>query len=168
MNKTLLTLFIILTISTPSFAQVPTWPQIAQSIIKDPTTYIPAGVGYVSTRLDWSSSEVFTSHGWLEKNPAFTKSGLPNDVALSQSDGNRKILSYTLQNLAQSAIANGVERVMVEKVLVPLNPSHEKALKRVGMGIRWGLCAYLTYTLSHDHLVQYSWNLDTSHNLGWR
>jgi hypothetical protein len=46
---------------------------LAKSVALDPTTYAPAGLSYESSRMDWTTSYVFFQHGWLERNPRYTR-----------------------------------------------------------------------------------------------
>ena len=46
-------------------------------------------------RLDWDSSQIFFQHGFVERNPRYTASGLPNDVALSHAGGDAHDYSPT-------------------------------------------------------------------------
>src|SRR5690242_7176158 len=60
-----------------------------KSAALDPSTYVPAGLLYTSSRLDWNSSQPFFQHGAVEENPRYTLSGLPHSQPLSYEAGNR-------------------------------------------------------------------------------
>ena len=71
-------------------------PDVVRQVLFDPTTYVPAIVAWKATRLDWQSSQVFFQNGFVEHNPRFTASGLPDDTAMSYADGNHQIFVGTL------------------------------------------------------------------------
>ncbi len=59
---------------------------VAKQVVLDPTTYAPSLIGYDATQRDWATSQPFFRNGYLERNPRFTVSGLPNDVAVSYGE----------------------------------------------------------------------------------
>jgi hypothetical protein len=100
---TAITILLFLMIAAPVSAQSSesagdnnSFWNISKSVLLDPTTYAPAGISYTATRLDWNTSQPFFARGFIERNPRFTITGLPNDVPLSHADGNKRILTDTL------------------------------------------------------------------------
>src|SRR5438552_8326795 len=94
-------------LSSTTWAQEPEEPSpqhssfvwdITKKVLFDPTTYAPAAIGYDSTIRDWKTSQPLFRNGFLEHNPRFTFSGLPNDVPVSYSVGNRRIVSDAATN----------------------------------------------------------------------
>jgi hypothetical protein len=84
---------------------------VARAVLIDPTTYAPALVAHEAMTRDWKTSQVLFAHGWMERNPRFTASGLPNDVPVSYGEGNRiihraslRVLQYSVLNNAASGI----------------------------------------------------------------
>jgi hypothetical protein len=134
--------------------------------IFDPTTYAPAAFGYDATLRDWKTSQVLFRHGFLEHNPRFTISGLPNDVPVSYSEGNRRILSDGLTNLGLSFMSNFTSRI-VERALMERYPEHRKLVKTLGWVQRIGLGAYMSYLLSSEHYRQATINGEVARQMGY-
>jgi len=138
---------------------------LAKHVVIDPTTYGPAIVGYDATMRDWNSSQPFFRNGFVERNPRFTSSGLPNDVAVSYGDGKRRILADALATLEISAINNVSDR-LIERLLIERHPNHRKLFRALGWAERVSFAAYLSYQLSAAHYRQWQSNEQTLGRLG--
>lgn len=136
-----------------------------KQIVLDPTTYAPAIFSYESTKLDWDTSQVFFRNGYVEGNPRYTTSGLPNDTPLPYGRGDRKIMVDTLQNLGGSMAHNFVERSM-EQLLLERYPDHPKLVKTIGWIERSVFASYWSYRLSATHFRQWKWNEQQAAALG--
>jgi hypothetical protein len=136
-----------------------------KQIALDPTTYAPAILSYESTKLDWDTSQVFFRNGYVEGNPRYTASGLPNDTPLSYGRGDHKILMDTLQNLGGSMAHNFIERSM-ETMLLQRYPDHPKLVKTIGWIERSVFASYWSYRLSATHFRQWKWNEQQAAALG--
>src|SRR6185369_8084606 len=105
----------------PAHAKAGDWPSAAGTIftqvVSDPTTFAPSITSYTAERLDWTSSQVFFQHGYLERNAQFTVSGFGDDVPVSVAAGRRIILKNSLQDLEASLVNNVAVRI-VERTLV--------------------------------------------------
>jgi hypothetical protein len=128
-----------------------------RQVALDPTTYAPAVISYVSTKLDWDTSQVFFRNGYVEGNPRFTISGNPNDTPLSYGRGDRMILSDTLQTLGGSLANNFLTRTM-EQVLLERYPQHPRIVRTIGWVERSVFASYWSYRLSASHFRQWKLN----------
>jgi hypothetical protein len=146
----------------PSFV----W-DITKKVIFDPTTYAPAAVSYDATVRDWNTSQPLFRNGFLEHNPRFTISGLPNSRPVSYSEGNRRILSDAFANFGVSLASNFTSRI-VERALIERYPEHRKLVKTLGWVERIGLGAYASYVLSVDHYRQANINTDVARQMRYR
>ena len=126
-------------------------------VVFDPTTYVPAILGYHATYRDWQTSQPFFRNGYNERNPRFTTSGLPNDRPISHSDGNRKILVDALINFQTSAVNNLTQNV-IEHVLIERYPEHRKLWRTLGWVERVGFASFTSYRWSADHYRQTTQN----------
>ncbi|PWT80971.1 MAG: hypothetical protein C5B57_11385 [Blastocatellia bacterium] len=133
----------------------------------DPTTYAPAALNYDATVRDWTTSQLLFRHGFLEHNPRFTISGLPNDAPVSYSEGNRRILSDAITNFGLSFASNFTSRI-VERALMERYPQHRKLVKTLGWVERIGVGAYMSYLLSSEHYRQASINTEVARQMGYR
>lgn len=141
--------------------------QILAGVAIDPTTYAPTVFAYETTMRDWQTSQVFFEHGFHERNPRFTISGLPEDVPLSYADGRRRIVKDAMLTLGTSAAQNMVGR-SVERYLVSRFPHRRRLIKTMGWIQRASLASYWSYRLSVQHYRQTQYNLDLARELGYR
>lgn len=131
--------------------------EATKQTLLDPTTYAPAGLLYVSSRLDWDSSQAFYAHGDLEENPRFTITGRPHDTPLSYGDGNIVLLKDALTIASGSIVHNVVSHFTVD-VLVIRHPEHAKLWKTLGWIERVGVGLSISYVLSSQHFEQWQTN----------
>lgn len=136
-----------------------------KQIVFDPTTYAPAVISYEATKLDWDTSQVFFRNGYVEGNPRYTMSGLPNDTPLPYGRGDRKIMMDTIQILGGSMANNFIERSM-EQVLMERYPDHPKLVKTLGWIERSVFASYWSYRLSATHFRQWQTNKQQAAALG--
>lgn len=140
---------------------------VAKHVVLDPTTYVPAILGYDSTMRDWNSSQPFFRNGFVEHNPQFTASGLPNDTALSYDAGRKLILSDFVTNLEVS-IANNVVDSMFERALIDKYPNHRKLVRAIGWIEKGAFASLVSYRLSASHYQQWQQNERMATQLGIR
>jgi hypothetical protein len=131
--------------------------EAAKQTLLDPTTYAPAGMLYVSSRLDWNSSQVFFAHGDVEENARYTISGLPHDTPLSYSAGNKQLLMDALSVASVSAVNNSIAHFTVDALSIR-NPEHRKLWKALGWVERAAVATSLSYVLSVQHFQQWKEN----------
>src|SRR5216684_5611269 len=131
--------------------------QSAVAALKDPTTYAPASMLYVSSRLDWNSSQAFFQHGDVEENPRYTVTGLPHDTPLSYSAGNTQLLVDALSVASVSFANNAIAHFTVD-ALASRNPEHRKLWKTIGWIERTAVASSLSYMLSVRHFQQWQQN----------
>jgi hypothetical protein len=136
-----------------------------RQIVFDPTTYAPAVISYEATKLDWDTSQVFFRNGYVEGNPRYTLSGLPNDTPMPYGRGDRKIMMDTIQILGGSMANNFIERSM-EQVLMERYPDHPKLVKTLGWIERSVFASYWSYRLSATHFRQWQTNKQQAASLG--
>ncbi len=139
---------------------------IARKVVIDPTTYLPAIIAYDAMRQDWQTSQPFFQHGFNERNPRYTASGLPNDVPLSYGAGNRRVLTDALFNLGTSAVNNATGHI-IERVLVERYPAHRRIWRALGWAERISFASYMSYRLSIEHYRQAGWNERVARQQGW-
>jgi hypothetical protein len=138
---------------------------IVKEVALDPTTYAPAVIAYDATMRDWNSSQPFFRNGYMELNPRFTVSGLPNDVPVSYAAGNRRILSDAFANLGLSLVNNFTDRAFEHK-LMERYPDHRKIVRAVGWIERLSFSGYMSYALSAAHFRQAAANVSQARALG--
>jgi hypothetical protein len=126
---------------------------VAKSVLFDPTTYTPAALSYESQRLDWESSQVLFRAGWLEANPRYTTSGLPNGAPISFAAGNAKIRREALTYLSQSVL-NNVSTGLVERALGARYPEHRKLFHVMSWIERISFASSMSYLASVQHFRQ--------------
>src|SRR5215471_9217361 len=126
---------------------------VVTRVVLDPTTYAPAALAYDATMRDWRTSQPFFQHGFYESNARFAVSGLPNDVAVSYSAGQRIIRTDALRNLRRPAVNNLAEQI-IERVLVNKYPSHRKFIRAAGWSQRISFASFKAYRLSAPHYRQ--------------
>lgn len=131
--------------------------EATKQTLLDPTTYAPAGLLYVSSRLDWNSSQVFFAHGDLEQNPRYTISGLPHDLPVSYQQGNKQLLTDALSVASVSAVNNVVAHFTVDAMVIR-NPAHRKMWKALGWIERTAVASSMSYVLSVQHFRQWQMN----------
>jgi hypothetical protein len=149
-----------------TFAGVPLAEEIAKKTLTDPTSYAPATLLYVSSRLDWDSSQPFFKRGSLEENPRYTISGLPHDVPLSYGAGNRRILMDALSILPISFANNAVSRV-AQTALTERDPAHRRRWAVLAWIERTAVASALSYELSVRHFRQLQQNERVAAQLGY-
>ena len=135
-------------------------------VLKDPTTYVPAGILYTSMRLDWESSQPFFNNGFVEDNARYTRSGLAKDTPLSYSQGNRQILKDSLVVLPAS-IANNAVVHMIERRLSDRYPGQRKLWKTLSWVERVAFSGYTSYKLSTPHFQQWQQNKQLAEQYGF-
>jgi hypothetical protein len=140
---------------------------IVKEVVLDPTTYAPAVIAYDATRRDWDTSQPFFRSGFMEMNPRFTISGLPNDVPVSYADGTRRILSDAVANMGLSLVNNLTDRAF-ERMLMERYPGHRKIVRAVGWIERLTFSGYMSYVLSAQHYRQAAANASRAGQLGLR
>ena len=129
----------------------------ATKALRDPTTYIPASMLYVSSRLDWDSSQPFFQHGDVEENPRYTVSGLPHDTPISYGAGNRLLLADALSVASLSLANNAIDQFTV-RLLTAHAPEHQKLWRTLGWIERTVVASSLSYALSVRHFQQWQEN----------
>ena len=133
----------------------------AVAALKDPTTYAPAGMLYVSSRLDWNSSQAFFQHGDVEENPRYTITGLPHDTPISYGAGNTQLLTDALSVAGVSLVNNTVDEFTV-RLLIAHSPEHRKLWRTIGWIERAVVASSLSYMLSARHFEQWRANENTA------
>ncbi len=140
---------------------------VIKRVVFDPTTYAPAALGYVATMRDWNSSQPFFNNGWLERNPQFTVSGLPNDRPVSYAQGRNQILRDAFANM-QMSLVNNATNAVIERVLIAQHPDHRRLWRSLGWVERIAFSSYLSYQLSADHFRQAAENERQARTMGLR
>lgn len=164
----------ILLAGRPSVAQEPQQAdagpsyvgQIVKKTLLDPTSYAPATFLYISSRLDWASSQQFFQNGSLENNERYTISGLPFDVPLSETHGKEQILKDTLAILPIS-FANNALSVVLQRALTRMDPEHRKRWATLAWIERVVFASTLSYQLSARHFQQWRQNERIAAQLGY-
>lgn len=141
--------------------------QVLSQVVLDPTTYAATVLAYETTMRDWDTSQVFFEHGFHERNPRFTISGLPEDVPVGYEEGRRRIFKDAMLTLGTTAAQNAVGRT-VERYLVSRFPHRKRLIKTMGWIQRASLASYWSYRLSIQHYRQTQYNLALAHDLGYR
>lgn len=131
--------------------------EATRQTLLDPTTYAPAGMLYVSSRLDWNSSQIFFAHGDVEENPRYTITGLPHSVPVSYQQGNKQLIMDALSVVSVSAVNNVVTHFTTDAMAVR-NPEHAKLWKALGWIERTAVASSLSYVLSVQHFQQWQTN----------
>jgi hypothetical protein len=145
----------------------PSYPgQIAKRTLLDPTSYAPATLLYISSRLDWSSSQQFFQNGSLENNARYTVSGLPVGVPISDVAGQAQILHDSLEILPLS-FANNALTVVLQRALTHLDPEHRRQWVALAWIERVVFACTLSYTLSARHFQQWQQNERMAVRLGY-
>ena len=142
-----------------------TFVSVLKQVTFDPTTYVPAILGYDATMRDWNSSQPMFQYGFVEGNSRFTVSGWPNDAPISYQAGKRRIQSDALSNLGMSVVDN-FSTAVVEHVLIKRYPEHRKLIRTLGWVQRISLASYLSYQMSARHYQQWQANEQLNRQLG--
>jgi len=140
--------------------------ELARGVAFDPTTYAPAIITYDARMRDWKTSQIFFQHGYLERNPKFTATGLPYDTPLTYEAGREVILRDAVVHLQVSAIHNAGTRSL-ERVLIERHPDKRTLIRVLGWIERTAFASYLAYQLSHQHYRQARENQRLAVTLGW-
>jgi hypothetical protein len=143
-----------------------TW-SIVRQVVFDPTTYAPAITSFAAERVDWKSSQVFFQHGYLEQNPQFTVSGLPNDAPLDYDAGKRQINGNALRDLGVSAINNTAARI-VERMLMEHYPGRRKLIRTIGWIERISFAVTFATIQSSNHFRQWRENERLARESGYK
>jgi hypothetical protein len=139
---------------------------VATHVIVDPTTYVPALIGYDAMSRDWTSSQPLFAHGFVEHNPEFTVGGLANGQPVSYGAGRQQILGDLWLNLEISAAHNVAARA-IERVLLDRHPQHAKLIRRLGWAERTFAAGWLTYHWSANRYRQWQANEQVARQLGY-
>ena len=150
----------------PPTAQPSPLLDVFKRVVFDPTTYAPGLVAYEAHHLDWSSSQVFFEHGYLEDNPEFTLSGLAHDVPVSYAAGNRQIAKTGFATLGVSLLHNTAVAVL-ERAAIERFPGHRHLVRVLGWTERIAFASYLSYSQSAVHFRQWQRNGDLARQLGY-
>ena len=140
--------------------------EVARAVLIDPTTYVPAVIVHEAMMSDWKTSQVLFAHGWRESNPKFTVSGLPNDVPVSYSEGDRRIHGASLKVLGYSVLNNAA--VDIGARLVTSRYPHRRTLIRTVSWIeRIGYASIIAYRNSASHVRQSKENRRLAREFGY-
>jgi hypothetical protein len=126
---------------------------VARAVLIDPTTYAPAVISYEAMGRDWKTSQVLFAHGWLEKNPRFTRSGRADDTPVDYSEGANRIRGVALTVLQYSALNNVGVRV-AERLLVARYPRRKTLIRTLSWVERITFASMFAYSNSADHVRQ--------------
>jgi hypothetical protein len=140
---------------------------LTKAVLFDPTTYAPAGLSYASQRMDWKTSQVLFSAGWLEHNSRYTVSGRADDVPVGYEAGNRQIRRDALAHL-QESLVNNFSTQLFERALSQKYPEHAKLFKTLSWVERISFSSYVGYLASVDHFKQVQRNEQMAHEYGLR
>lgn len=157
-----------LTLSSVATAQEPVnvVTETVKNVVLDPTTYIPAALSYDGRMRDWTTSQAFFEHGYLERNPRFTVSGVPNSAPMSFEDGKRVIVKDILVHVGTSALHNAASRT-VERLLIEKHPEKRKLIRVLGWVERAAMASFLSYQWSGAHYRQWRANERMIQQNGW-
>jgi hypothetical protein len=136
-------------------------------VVFDPTTYAPAVIAYDATMRDWNTSQPFFRNGYMERNERFTLTGRPNDIPVSYTVGQNRILTDALLNL-QMSIVNNVADQVFERVLIDRFPQHRKLVRTLGWIERTAFASSMAYMLSSQHYRQAALNQARAQQMGIR
>lgn len=139
----------------------------AKDVIFDPTTYPPALINFTARKLDWESSQIFFRNGYLEENSNFTISGKANDLPISHSAGNRRIIIETLP-VFELSLLNNTALSISERLLIHFYPSHKKLIKSIGWVEKVAATSYSSYYHSEKIFRQWQKNKRLASELGLR
>lgn len=134
----------------PALASAQT--HILSEVLKDPTTYAPAALHFISTQGDWKSSQVFFAHGDTEMNPQYS---VGNGVPMSYGAGMHVIERASLGYLTAS-VANNVASHLLEG-------KHTK----LGKVERIAFSVALSFASSAAHFEQWQTNRSVAAQRGW-
>jgi hypothetical protein len=138
---------------------------LTKAVLLDPTTYAPAGLSYTSQRMDWKTSQLLFSAGWLEHNSRYTVTGLPDGTPISFAAGNKQIQHDALAHL-QESVLNNLSTQIFERVLSQRYPEHRKLFKALSWVERIGFSSYIGYVASVDHFKQVQKNQEMARQHG--
>jgi hypothetical protein len=130
---------------------------VARRVALDPTTYAPSIVVHTARQLDWSSSQALFAHGYLEANPRYTISGLPNDAPIGYGAGNRRVARETA-GLFGWSVANNATSATIEGWLIRRSPQHRRLIRTLGWIERTAFASYWSYRLSKPRFEQWRAN----------
>jgi hypothetical protein len=130
---------------------------VAKQVLTDPTTYVPVSLLYVSTQLDWNSSQPLFQLGYFEDNPRYTQTGRPHDTPMSYGAGNHKLLMQSLAILPSSMANNAINRV-VQRGLTARFPNSRKLWSVLAWTERAAFASCTSYVISSPHFEQWKKN----------
>ena len=139
---------------------------VVKGVVLDPTTYAPAAIGYDATMRDWKTSQPLFQRGFMEHNPRFTVSGLPNDLPVDYEHGNHKILMDAFATLQISLVNNIADRV-IERSLIERYPNHRKLVRTLNWIERAAFASSMAYILSEAHYRQSHANEQLARQMGY-
>jgi hypothetical protein len=153
-------LLVLLAMALPSVATAQTsenprafgW-DVARAVAIDPTTYVPAIIFHTAISDDWETSQVLFAHGWLEANPRFTRTGLPDDVPVGYAKGRGIITRDTLKLMGRSALHNGAVGIG-ERLLIARYPRQRKLIQTLSWIERIGFASVIAYRNAAVHVRQ--------------
>lgn len=119
----------------------------------DLTTTPPAILHYYAKMEDWETSQPFFRAGWLEKNPGFTETGLPYDVAMSFGDGKRVIRHESYRILWDSAVNNFLSH-LTKQYMDYKYPGHKKLWTTVEWAERLAFMGFTAWKGSAQFIEQ--------------
>jgi hypothetical protein len=138
-----------------------------KATVLDPTTYVPGILVYDSMIRDWDTSQPFFRNGFIEQNARYTRSGRPNDLAISYEDGRRRILMDSLAVVGVSAVHN-VSTQLFEQAMRERYPEHRKLVTVLWFLERSAVASLMAYQWSGPHYRQWRKNQQQIAELGLR
>jgi hypothetical protein len=155
----------ILWLQAPEPSRPVGW-DVARAVLLDPTTYVPAIVSNEAMMRDWKASQLLFAHGWLESNPRFTITGLPNDVPVSYDEGRRRIHHTSWRVLQYSALNNAVAGIG-ERLLISRYPHRKKLIRTISWIERISYASLIAYRNAADHFRQAEENRRLAREFGY-
>jgi len=140
---------------------------VVKGVVLDPTTYVPALIGYDATMRDWNTSQPFFRNGFVEHNQRFTLTGRPDDTPLNYVVGRHQILKDAVTALGITAAQNASSRLL-ERALLQRYPGHRRVVKTVGWIQRISVASLMSYHLAAPHYRQAQINAQRAAELGFR
>jgi hypothetical protein len=147
MRSLLLAVVVVLFASSAVAQEKPSLSRSLTAALKDPTTWAPAGIGFVAKKLDWDSSQRLFALGSTEMNPRFTINGQSDAPPISFAAGNRIILRRTAVVAAESYTHN-VIAVSIDRALQRRFPAHRRLVSTLGWIERLAFASGRAYLVS--------------------
>lgn len=117
---------------------------LATHVLLDPTTYVPALLGYDAMSRDWASSQPLFARGYVEHNPEFTVGGVVDGRPVSFAVGRSRILSDFWLDWEVST-AHNVGVSLLERALIERHPTHARLIRRLGWVEKTAAASWLSY-----------------------